>query len=161
MTRHGERFRGAKDGTHHALYELKVVSPCAIDDASTEELGGYVAFANTAPSLYDDILGTPATPMADRVPGAYDAPLQLGHTVQPIVLEVFGAIHPEAIKVLEGLCRKHGARLGGDELSAPWSARSFRAIHVQRLSVALQLAAAEEILDTVMLDGAAAAMATA
>lgn len=55
----------------------------------------------------------------------------------------------------------HGARLGGDELSAPWSARSFRAIHVKRLSVALQLAAAEEILDTVMLDGAAAAMATA
>ena len=51
----------------------------------------------------------------------------------------------------------HGARVRMEDKSA----RSFRAIHVQRLSIALQLAAAEEILDTAMLDGAAAAMATA
>ena len=43
-------------------------------------------------------------------------------------------------------------------LTAPWSARSFRALHVQRISVALQLAAAEEILDTILLDRSAAAM---
>ena len=36
-----------------------------------------------------------------------------------------------------------------DELTAPWSASSFRALHVQRISVALQLAAAEEIFDTI------------
>ena len=42
------------------------------------------------------------------------------------------------------------------ELSAPWCARSFRTLHLQRISVALQLAAAEEILDTILLDRGAA-----
>ena len=62
-------------------------------------------------------------------------------------------------RFIDGLApRAHGARLGADEHIAPWSARSFRAIHVQRISVALQLAAAEEILDTILLDRSAAAM---
>ena len=52
------------------------------------------------------------------------------------------------------LARKHGAKLGA-ELCAPWAARSFRSIHTQRISVALHLAAAEEILDTILLDRAA------
>ncbi len=73
------------------------------------------------------------------------------------VIEVFGGIHPDAVKALEGLCKRHGARLGKDELSAPWCARSFRTIHFTRLSIAMQIAAADEILDTAMLDGAAEA----
>ena len=47
-------------------------------------------------------------------------------------------------------------------LAAPWHARSFCSMHTQRISVALQLAAAEEILDTILLDrGAATAAAEA
>ena len=133
------------------------MSPCSSDDASTGALGGVVAFANTADDQYDKILGKPATASSPAVPGDYQHPLRLGHTVTPLVLEVFGAIHPDALKALEGLSRKHGARLGKDELSAPWCARSFRAIHLQRLSIAMQIAAAEEILDTTLLDGAAEA----
>ena len=64
--------------------------------------------------------------------------------------------HPDAARLVETLARKHGARLGADELSAPWNARSFRTLHLQRISVALQLAAAEEILDTILLDRGAA-----
>ena len=45
-------FKGAKDGTHHILYELKVVNPCSSDDAGTGALGGAVAFGNTADGLY-------------------------------------------------------------------------------------------------------------
>ena len=71
-------------------------------------------------------------------------------------MEVFGGFHPDACKLVDVLARKHGARLGADLLSAPWCARSFRSLHTQRISVALHLAAAEEILDTVMLDRAAA-----
>ena len=48
-------------------------------------------------------------------------------------------------------------RLGADAISAPWCARSFKSIHTQRISVALHLAAAEEIMDTILLDGASAA----
>jgi hypothetical protein len=76
--------------------------------------------------------------------------------VCPLVLETFGGFHPDAARLVETLARKHGARLGADELSAPWNARSFRTLHLQRISVALQLAAAEEILDTILLDRGAA-----
>ena len=75
-------------------------------------------------------------------------------------MEVMGGFHPDMVRFVDGLARAHGARLGADELIAPWSARSFRAIHVQRISVALQLAAAEEILDTILLDRSTAAPLT-
>ena len=71
-------------------------------------------------------------------------------------MEVFGGFHPDAVQLVNTLTRKHGARLGRDSLSAPWSARSFKSFHTQRISVALHLAAAEEILDTVMIDRAKA-----
>ena len=77
-------FKGAKDGTHHILYELKVVNPCSSDDAGTGALGGAVAFGNTADGLYNDILGKPATANADRVPCAYDTALRKGHSVIPV-----------------------------------------------------------------------------
>ena len=50
----------------------------------------------------------------------------------------------------------NGKRLGRDHLSAPACARNFRSFHTQRISVALHLAAAEEILDTIMIDRAKA-----
>ena len=53
------------------------------------------------------------------------------------------------------LGRKHGARLGADEHSAPWCARSFRALHSMRISVAIHVASATEILATAQLDVAA------
>ena len=62
------------------------------------------------------------------------------------------------VKLIERVARQHGnKRLGADALSAPWCARSFRTLHTQRISVALHTAAAEEIMDTILLDGAAAA----
>ena len=78
-----------------------------------------------------------------------------------LIIEVFGGIHADGLKAINSLCTKHGTRLGADELSAPWCARSFRSIHAQRLSIAMHVAAAEEILDTVLLDGAMAAQTNA
>ena len=81
-----------------------------------------------------------------------------GHSVQPLIFETYGGFHADVIKLSERVARKHGNnRLGADHLSAPWCARSFKTIHIQRILVALQLAATEEILDTILLDGAAAA----
>ena len=48
-----------------------------------------VAFANTADDQYDKILGKPATASSPAVPGDYQHPLRLGHTVTPLVLELF------------------------------------------------------------------------
>ena len=58
--------------------------------------------------------------------------------------------------MLYELGRKHGSRLGADEKAAPWCARSFRALHAMRISVALHKATASEILETIQLDAAAA-----
>ena len=148
--------RGAPDGTHHALYELKVVSPLSINDAGTGLLGGKAAFGNTADDQYELILGAPGTADAPAKIGVYDDALRAGQRIHPLVLEVFGGFHPDACKLIDSLARQHGARLGADELCAPHCARSFRSYHTQRISVALHLAAAEEILDTILLDRATA-----
>ena len=57
-----------------------------------------------------------------------------------------------AVALLYELGRKHGSRLGADEKSAPWCARSFRSLHAMRISVALHTASATEILETIQLD---------
>ena len=56
---------------------------------------------------------------------------------------------------MDRLARLNGTRLGRDHLSEPACARNFRSFHTQRILVALHLAAAEEILDTIMIDRAA------
>ena len=38
------------------------------------------------------------------------------------------------------------------EKAAPWCARSFRALHAMRISVAIHKASASEILETIQLD---------
>ena len=85
----------------------------------------------------------------------YAFALRRGHSVTPIILETFGGFGPDAMKLLYALSRLHGARLGADESTAPWCARSFRTLHSMRISVALHTAAASEILDTVHADMAA------
>ena len=85
-----------------------------------------------------------------------------GHQVQPLVFEALGGFHHDVVKLIDQTARKHGNnRLGADHLSAPWCARSFKSIHTQRISVALHLASVEEILDTILQDGAAQAAAGA
>ena len=81
----------------------------------------------------------------------YATALRLGHSVEPIIMEVSGGLTPEACKLLRTLAHVHGAGLGADT-NAPWCARSFKSIYTQRLSVALQRAAAEELLDTIRCD---------
>ena len=83
---------------------------------------------------------------------AYAGAIERGHSVTPLVIETFGGFHPDAWRAIRGLARRHGSRLGADELTAPWCAQSYLSIHVMRISVALQLAAAVEIMDTIQTD---------
>ena len=77
-------LKGAPDGTHHSLYELKVTSPLALSEGCTGTLGGRVGFGNTAEEQYEIILGTPPN-AADGSPGrlgVYDDALRGGHRVR-------------------------------------------------------------------------------
>ena len=132
-----------------------VVTPHSSEDATTGELGGKSGFGNTADGQFELILGAPATATADAVRGVYRPAVGKGHSVQPLVFETYGGFHSDVTRLIERVSRAHGNnRLGADSLSAPWCARSFKSIHTQRISVALHLAAAEEIMDTILLDGA-------
>ena len=92
-----------------------------------------------------DVVQTPTTTLRARA----------GHAVVPIIMESFGGLAPGAVRLLDELARAHGSRLGKDELTAPWCARSFKRLHVMRITIALHCAAADEILQTVQLDAAA------
>ena len=85
---------------------------------------------------------------------AYATALRKGHDVVPVIMEVLGGFSPGAAKLLDSLSKAHGSGLKEDALSAPWCARSFKAFHSQRISVsvALHLAAADEILETARVD---------
>lgn len=59
------------------------------------------------------------------------------HEVTAIIHESYGGFAPGAVKLLHKLGSQHGAKLGHDELTAPWCARSFRSFHSMCISVAL------------------------
>ena len=127
----------------HNLYEQKVVCPVSTSVTGTSPVGAHAAFANTEDELLDSIAAQ------------YTAAACLGHQITPVIMETFGGFSPGAEALLDELARKHGARLGADEQSAPWCARSFRRLHAMRITIALHCAAADEILQTVELDVAA------
>ena len=141
----------------HVIYEQKVVCPLSTADAGTASAGATVAFGNTVDRQRQLITGAPASPTAAAVEGAYHYALRRGHSVHAIIHETFGGFSPGAVALLYELGRKHGARLGADEHSAPWCARSFRTLHAMRISVAIHVASATEILSTAQLDVAATA----
>ena len=79
-----------------------------------------------------------------------------GHALTMIVHEVFGGMSPESVRLLGYLAKMHGAKLGADELSAPWCARSFRSLHAMRISIAVHIGAATEVIDLAQQDTAVA-----
>ena len=103
-----------------------------------------MAFGNTADGLRKDITGAPATATAAAARGAYHFSLYKGHSVHAIIHETYGGFAPGAVALLYAMGRQHGSRLGADEASAPWCARSFRSLWASKISVALHFAAADE-----------------
>ena len=87
--------------------------------------------------------------------GAGDTVKMVNAELRSVIHESYGGFAPGAVKLLHKLGSQHGAKLGHDELTAPWCARSFRSFHSMCISVALHRAAAEEIVDAVYLDTAA------
>ena len=145
-----------KDGKSldlHHIYELKVASALS-RHALTH--GQHAAFGGTEDFFRRRILGEP-DPNTGRYHGAdadYAHALRNGHVVEPIIMETFGGFTPSACKLIQTLAKVHGADLGSDS-NAPWCARSFKSIYIQRLSVTLQRVAAEEIFYAIRNDSVA------
>ena len=78
------------------------------------------------------------------VVGDYRGASALGHTVVPIVMEVFGGWGPDACKLFRQVARCHRDLL--DPSRTSWAARSFSSYHSQRISVAIHYSAAAEIV---------------
>ena len=142
----------AKDGKHHRLFELKISSPLSAGEAGTAEIGGRAAFGNTESQHKSDVLGRPASGDDPATLGAYSGALTRGHSVTPIIHESFGGFAPDACKLLDECVKKHGKRFGSDSEVATWATRNFRAMCAQRISVALHLACAAEILGNIERD---------
>ena len=75
----------------------------------------------------------------------YQGALARNHTVVALLHSSFGALDPTATRLLSRLDAKVKSRLP-DPGSAPWTARSFRQLHAQSITTAVQLAAARQVL---------------
>eukprot|EP00965_Chrysotila_dentata_P224667 6194317-Pleurochrysis_carterae.AAC.1 len=72
---------------HHALFELKVVSPIPTGRVHLPTLAATFAFANTEPRLFSSIVGSPPTTVQQA---KYQDTLCSRHLFTPLILEVFG-----------------------------------------------------------------------
>ena len=74
-------------------------------------------------------------------------PRQLGHTVIPLIHDVFGAVHHEARQcIVDTSDRTRGWNMRRRDSSVPWSAPTLKPWMQQSISMALHRAVAEQIL---------------
>ena len=97
--------------------------------------------------MYAGTAEAPLPPLANgaRREAKYQQALDGGHTVVPLICEVWGGFAPEATSYLHSLAQARGDGIDPERASATWSCRSFSSYYGQLLSVALQLGVAMEI----------------
>ena len=79
------------------------------------------------------------------VKGDYQPAVALGHHAILLLQEVTGALHPDGFKFLRDLAAVHDRKLPIDLVGQSWTATSFVSYFLQRLSSAVNMAAACEI----------------
>ena len=78
--------------------------------------------------------------------GDYAHAIALGHEVRCLLFETFGGFGDGVTHLLRGLAGEVSNRLSHAQYDmTSWSARNWKTYQAQRLSVALHLAAAEEL----------------
>ena len=151
------------------VFDLKVFAPIGSDAGEVELRGGFVGFGNTAPAGQllvhgrRERLGPPANFNArtgvgyvSPKDGDYARAEALGLRVVLMLVETFGGLGPALVEEL-----RKGAEWRANKLSASeydettWSARTFMAFTTQRLSVAVQYSAAQEVAEALGLSVAA------
>ena len=82
------------------------------------------------------------------LPGDYAKAQRLGHFVSELCVETFGGLGSTLVELIkEAAAMRAGNKLthGEYEAEATWSTRKFTPFVMQRISVAIQIAAASEI----------------
>ena len=151
-------------------YDVKVFDPIGARPAETGERGAYLAFGNTAERCRDVVLGrrgrgargdgpyqrrTGAGYVA-RVVGDYERALAAGVKVVPLLVESFGGLGPGLMDTLRAAAAWRQRRLESAEYDeATWSTRTYLPFVCQRISVAIQLAMAQQIAEAMRMSVAA------
>jgi hypothetical protein len=147
-------LRGAADGKHDLLLEVKVPCPISSNPDSTGEEGTYAAFANTAPDLKRHTFGCDSIGGRKPVTAHYAGAINKGQTVELCIFETFGGFEKGVVNLLNNwAARARGKTPEGEE--PPWSARNFVPYWSQILSAKVQRGAAKEILNRVSEEAAA------
>ena len=131
--------------------------------------GAYVGFGNTRPRARELVLGLLRRGAVGQgawnwargegyvasKQGAYARAIAAGCTVVPLLFETFGGFSPEVMQLLKTLAEARQNRLNAAEYDlTTWSARSWVSYATQRLSVAVHMAAAGEIIQALGLAAA-------
>ena len=141
------------------LYDLKLFGSIG-SDGSPPVRGAMVAFGTTLPHAQETThglagRGAPTDKVwcgrsgtgyvAPRV-GQYTRALGLGCTVDTLLFETLGGFSPDVCRLLKELAEERDNRLSKAEYDdTTWAARTWMSWAAQQLSVAVQLAAAEEM----------------
>ena len=144
----------------HLLGEVKVYNPI-LATLPWMRRGASLPFGATEARLRSAILGVAACAAGPQrsLPttlgcgknagsprqGKYDTAIGAGHTVIPLICEIWGGFAPDAVSYLRELAQARGDRLDLERDSTTWSTRSFTSYYGQRLSVALATGVAIEI----------------
>ena len=118
----------------HVIGETKVYNPLLADPTALRR-GAALAFGATEYDLRISILGEragsaaePLVPRRDDKPhprAKYEAALDGGHRVVPLIHEIFGGMAHEAVAFLRELSRLRAHDLGADSVHATWAAQAF------------------------------------
>ena len=152
------------------VFDLKVFDSIGSRADTCELRGGYVAFGNTEEPAHEVVLGWAERGQAADGPfdrrtggghvrqklGDYDRAVGAGVTVVPLLVETFGGCAPPLMSALQRAADWRQNKLTSSEYDeTTWSARTWLSFVSQRLSVATQLAAAQEVAEALGLSVAA------
>ena len=143
-------------GGAHEIGEVKCYNPVVADNAQLWR-GATRAFGATEARLLESILGEaaawpehlgkPLPPLLSGQPrrAKYQTALDGGHTVQPLICEVWGGFALGATRYLNSLAQLRGDSIAEERSSCTWTTRSFVSYYGQLLSIAVNVGGAMEI----------------
>ena len=148
------------------VFDLKIFDPVGSDPSAVGVRGAYVAMGNTRPAAREAVLGLRERGVAGGAAfnprtgaghvaakgGDYARAQRAGVAVAPLLIETFGGFGDDLRRLLQEAAAIRSDRLSHDEYDeTTWSARTWTTFAAQRISVALQRAAALEILQSLRM----------
>ena len=107
-------WRGGNFG-NHIIFELKLTSPLSGAGVPRTSIAATAALGGTAHELIT------------AIDAKYQPARQLGHTVIPLIHDVFGAVHHEARQcIVDTSDRTRGWNMRRRDSSVPWSAPTLK-----------------------------------